>query len=409
MKRLISGLAVTIILFFCATRPVSAQVGADALLLREVTVHAPDVSFWCRTDSSLLRMFPFSGMIETSVEGRARLWQVKCWVNQLPPRLAVRMEGYVNGTMLIHDYRNRRWMVASDADHGNRRYSVKPGQFIAVVARDHGTYRLEAYEESAEVSSAESSAVTVLATIHGGRVRVGGLELGFPGAIAQTVELTGVQISELAAHPVEALLKRSSLVGPIYDIHLVQTRSTFDSDVMVTIRYPDADQDGVIDGTAWREDSLVMMSYSSVEGSWQTLPTMVDAGGNTATGLARHFSLFRLVIPTAGAAQGNLARFSVYPNPYKPNDGDANNGKPFSSSDATSGIIFNNLTNSVVIEVFSMAGERVFKYESNATGGAVQWDTRNRNGREVTSGYYFYIVRDPATGERVAGKLAIAR
>ena len=45
----------------------------------------------------------------------------------------------------------------------------------------------------------------------------------------------------------------------------------------------------------------------------------------------------------------------VYPNPFKPNDGDVNNGIPYDGT-ANSGIIFSNLPANVRIQVYNLKG-----------------------------------------------------
>ena len=102
----------------------------------------------------------------------------------------------------------------------------------------------------------------------------------------------------------------------------------------------------------------------------------------------------------------------VYPNPYRPNDGNAATGLPFDiTNPRRTGIVFDNIPARVRIEVYNLRGERVFE-ETPSTGGQgfVTWNVQNKHtGQNVASGYYIYIVTDLATGQRVTGKLAIIR
>ncbi|MEW5692644.1 MAG: FlgD immunoglobulin-like domain containing protein [Candidatus Hydrogenedentota bacterium] len=116
---------------------------------------------------------------------------------------------------------------------------------------------------------------------------------------------------------------------------------------------------------------------------------------------------YNLLSLTLAQAQGSLSNFTVYPNPYRPNDGDANTGKTYSSSDPTSGIVFAGLTNPVQIRIYTISGELVRVI--NFSGGAqYNWDVKNDKGHEVASGLYIYTVTS-ATGEKKTGKLMVIR
>jgi flagellar hook assembly protein FlgD len=95
--------------------------------------------------------------------------------------------------------------------------------------------------------------------------------------------------------------------------------------------------------------------------------------------------------------------------PWVPGDGNADNGKPYAAGDPSSGIIFDNLTQSVKIEIYTLAGELVWSRTTDTSSGKIQWDARNDAGREAASGGYFAVITDPATGARVVRKLAIVR
>lgn len=241
------------------------------------------------------------------------------------------------------------------------------------------------------------------------RAEAGDLEVRMPLSTLGGLGMDEILIQSLDTHPLEIALGGHKLIGLVYDIRLRSGRTIFDTDVLVTIRYPDADGDGLIDGTRLSEESIVVMAYSTRVGSWETLLGEIDAAANRITARTRHFSLFRAAVPIVSGSSASLAQCFVYPNPYRPYDNDPENGRPYTASDPASGILFYRLTDRCVIEVFTLMGERVFRYETSASGGAVQWDARNRSGREVASGYYLYIVTNPATGERVRGRFAIVR
>ncbi|MEW6608691.1 MAG: PEGA domain-containing protein [bacterium] len=99
-----------------------------------------------------------------------------------------------------------------------------------------------------------------------------------------------------------------------------------------------------------------------------------------------------------------LDTIRLYPNPYKPYDGDSDNGISYDGS-PNSGIVFDNLTQDATIRIFNLAGELV--REENASG-RWQWDAKNSSGKEVASGVYIYLITDPA-GNKASGKFTIIR
>jgi hypothetical protein len=97
---------------------------------------------------------------------------------------------------------------------------------------------------------------------------------------------------------------------------------------------------------------------------------------------------------------GDLAYYGsiglvVMPNPYVPYDGNDDNGKPYSVSDENSGIIFFGVTDSVRIQVYTIAGELVWDKNFENTYRKVRWDGRNNDGIEIVSGVYYIVFTGP--------------
>lgn len=139
-----------------------------------------------------------------------------------------------------------------------------------------------------------------------------------------------------------------------------------------------------------------------------------DSVNRTVTFLTSKFSSFILVVPAIGSGgpgnQASLAQFMVYPNPWRPNDGNAATGRAYDpASPRTTGVVFDFLPARVRIELFTLRGEKVFERTTQVNDGFVTWNGRNEAGLEVASGYYIYVVTDMATGQRVTGKLAVIR
>jgi len=156
-------------------------------------------------------------------------------------------------------------------------------------------------------------------------------------------------------------------------------------------------------------------SYDSVTNLPSLTAFAYDTIERLITFKTRKFSSFVLVAPALGSGgpgnQVNLAKFMVYPNPYRPNDGNASTGQPYDPANPrTTGIIFDNLPAQVRVEVYTMRGERVFERTMTVNDGYLTWNAKNSaNGDDVASGYCIYIVTDLATGRRVTGKLAVIR
>ncbi|MEA3506141.1 MAG: T9SS type A sorting domain-containing protein, partial [Elusimicrobiota bacterium] len=107
-------------------------------------------------------------------------------------------------------------------------------------------------------------------------------------------------------------------------------------------------------------------------------------------------------------AADDLENVRVYPSPYRPNDGDTDTGKPYSSSDATSGIIFDRVTEEVTVRIYDLTGKLVRKLRDTATGGVLRWDALNGEGKEVSSGAYFAVIKAPGK-DTVTKKFSILR
>ncbi|MBI5210421.1 MAG: IPT/TIG domain-containing protein [Elusimicrobia bacterium] len=157
-------------------------------------------------------------------------------------------------------------------------------------------------------------------------------------------------------------------------------------------------------------DDVVLHYWNKGRGEWEPLETDVDPVKGRVRTLTDHFSVYQaMVMLTPAAAAADLSDILVYPVPWVPNDGVADNGKTYDPSDPESGIVFGNLTQSVRIQVYSMTGELVEDKTVEASGGKLQWDGKNKRGRQAASGGYVAVITDRATGKKTSRKLAIIR
>ena len=89
----------------------------------------------------------------------------------------------------------------------------------------------------------------------------------------------------------------------------------------------------------------------------------------------------------------------VYPVPYKPNSGGRYGGD---------GIYFSNIDEGTNIQIFNIAGEKVFDKTVDGDSGEFLWNAKNNAGNDISSGVYFYYIKT-SDGTKVKGKLAIER
>ena len=83
----------------------------------------------------------------------------------------------------------------------------------------------------------------------------------------------------------------------------------------------------------------------------------------------------------------------VFPNPYNPRK-DGN-------------IRFENIVPNSQIEIYTISGENVITINTNIHKAF--WDGKNRYGREVSSGIYFFVIKNMASGQVLKGKLFIVK
>jgi len=193
------------------------------------------------------------------------------------------------------------------------------------------------------------------------------------------------------------------LIGDFRDFSLADGKKLSGS-VTITIPYKGDDSGHVTaaDGTRVSENDLKIFWFSESCGCWQPVQgSAVNPDLDIVTATVAHLSKYALFASNAAA---DLSRFNVYPNPFKPNDGDANTGL------AATGIIFDNLTRKARVQIYTIAGELVRDEEiTGIDGNKYAWNVKNGEGEDVVSGIYIYVVTDLGTSEKKIGKLAILR
>ncbi|MBI5246130.1 MAG: hypothetical protein HY923_03040 [Elusimicrobia bacterium] len=189
-----------------------------------------------------------------------------------------------------------------------------------------------------------------------------------------------------------------SLVGSAIKIDLSNGQTALNGTAAITLTYPDT----------VRFPSLLQIYYlNEATGQWsRDFNSTVNTSSRIVSGNTPHFSTFALLLGSAFAL--NLDSVLVYPVPFKPNGGNADEGRPFSAGDPNSGIIFANLAMGSEIKIYTLTGRQVATLENIPITGSVRWDARNQDGRDVASGAYFAVIK--ATGQKtVVKKLVIIR
>jgi len=97
-----------------------------------------------------------------------------------------------------------------------------------------------------------------------------------------------------------------------------------------------------------------------------------------------------------GRQFGDVSKVIPYPNPFRIKEAKNNTLK------------FINLPDEVVLQIFNIFGEMIYKEEYTATGGRVEWDGNNNSGRPVVTGLYIYLITDKQ-GHKKTGRISVIR
>jgi hypothetical protein len=196
----------------------------------------------------------------------------------------------------------------------------------------------------------------------------------------------------------------------IVAVNNARSTATFASPVTVSVPYPDANDDGIVDGTnppVWA-NTLQLYVLNERSAAWELVSgSTVDMVHHLVTGQMSHLSIFT-ALGTPASIAADLGAVHVYPIPYHPNGGDPNRGRPYVAGDLTTGIVFANLPNTVTIEIYAITGRRVARLDTAASSGKVQWNVQNNSGQDVASGGYIAVISSPGCGT-ITRKLIIVR
>jgi len=97
-----------------------------------------------------------------------------------------------------------------------------------------------------------------------------------------------------------------------------------------------------------------------------------------------------------------ITAFVVYPNPFKPNDQDANTGG------WNTGVTFLNVAEGTAVRIYTLAGELV-RDSGSIDDAEWVWDGCNAAGTRVVSGIYIYVAIYNYDGKQKIGKIIVIR
>lgn len=122
------------------------------------------------------------------------------------------------------------------------------------------------------------------------------------------------------------------------------------------------------------------------------------------------FSIFRLVVGPPVSGVGDANQTIVYPNPFIPYDGNSNTGEY--GPERGQGIHFATGKNQgfpagTELKIYTVSGELVTRKRVHKIS-IIQWNGRNREGVQVSSGTYVYRISTPDGSEKV-GKFSVIR
>ena len=109
-----------------------------------------------------------------------------------------------------------------------------------------------------------------------------------------------------------------------------------------------------------------------------------------AMGAQRIQTRAKISVRVVSGVTKDLEKIIIYPNPVKGNQK----------------ITFANLTKDVQIQIFNLAGEKVFDITN--IKGRFSWDVRNFSGNKCSSGIYLCVIENKR-GEKKIKKIAVIR
>jgi hypothetical protein len=166
--------------------------------------------------------------------------------------------------------------------------------------------------------------------------------------------------------------------------------TTFASPVTLTLRYPDADNDGRVDTDLIKESTLWLYYLDAAAGLWTPIPGVTrNAAANTLSAPVSHFSIYS--VRSANSSAGGMGALRAYPNPcdFRTTQALTIDGLPVDSLDTR-------------VYIYNAAGElvRTLSPGDGVNGlNVVSWDGTQKDRSKAASGLYLFLVKTSNYGK----------
>ncbi len=187
----------------------------------------------------------------------------------------------------------------------------------------------------------------------------------------------------------------------IYQLALLdandQAIASFTGTVQLTMNYPDADNDGYLDGTNVREDLLRLCKLNEATNKWELVSNDTrDLAANSFTVQTGNFGVFAIL--AFKAPSSTLTGTINYPNPFAAGKESTTIAYTL-TKDATVTITIFNLIGDLVRKLEFGAGSEGGKGTDTGYTNRVSWNGRNDDGMIVANGAYICrIVAEASDG-----------
>jgi len=197
----------------------------------------------------------------------------------------------------------------------------------------------------------------------------------------------------------------------------------FYQEAIIELDYIDEDNDGQLDNSIYVNEKTLYPYYkdSPDDTEWKRVPEGVrwsitfDYTANKVTLKVPHFSVYTLFGIQRVPAANDLNNVVIFPNPFRPNDGNDLTGKEFYGDytiDNKTGIHIMNIPANTTIEVYNIIGQKIrtlrnIPINASSDYGMAIWDGKDKNGIKVGSGTYLIVLT--GNGQKVVKKVAVIR
>ncbi|MHB9154846.1 MAG: hypothetical protein ACYC5N_04025 [Endomicrobiales bacterium] len=208
-----------------------------------------------------------------------------------------------------------------------------------------------------------------------------------PGALDSSVSISIEEVLPADS----SLASGGSLTGnsrPVAVYRFLPEGLVFNKMVTMNLLFKDLDQDGIVDGTTYRENTLRIFWWDGIE--WRLVGGEVNPLTNVVSTKLKHFSLYA-VFPAGDMTD----------NDYRPKERIITPASVDTRNDFAS---FSGIDDIDVINIYDISGKRIRQLRD-----AYTWDGKDDTNTMVESGLYIYQIKLKTTGKVISGTIAVAK